>query len=99
MTRRVRFVALSLLVAALFVPFGLSASPRLRVFQGEKTAPTIGIFDTILHELRRIWEKTGSALDPFGGNTVPPPPTQPPAHSSVTQTNETGSALDPFGGK
>jgi hypothetical protein len=44
-------------------------------------------------KLVSIWEKEGSAVDPFGGRgTTPAPP--PPSNSAE---GDEGSAVDPFG--
>jgi hypothetical protein len=96
MSQRIRIAALPILFS-IFVPLLLSAAPRAPTIREQvRQKPGETILDTLATGLRRIWEKTGSALDPFGGNGTPPSPgVGAPSHT----TSDTGSALDPFGGR
>jgi hypothetical protein len=89
-TRRLPLVSLILILIAL----PAAAAPQSPV--ADRDARIISaIFDfmtALRGKLVSIWEKEGSAVDPFGvRGTTPAPP--PPGNSA----GEEGSAVDPFG--
>jgi hypothetical protein len=90
-TRRLPFVALILILIAL----PAAAAPRSPVADRDGgIVPAFLDFMTSLRgKLVSIWEKEGSAVDPFGrSGTTPTPP--PPGDSAE---GDEGSAVDPFG--